>query len=208
MADIKKVAIFDFDGTLTKRDTLLPFLIHCFGISEVLIGLCFFSPFIISYLLKIYPNDLAKKKIIKYFFKDQKVNEIKKLATSFINTYSKKNLRKNVIKRLEWHKNKSHTIILISASLDIYVRLWGGKNKFDFIEGTILEHKNGIFTGEILGNNCYGIEKVKRLNNLFSKDFFNNEIYGYGDGDGDKYFLNLCTHKFWGKDLNLIKDYS
>jgi len=200
----KKIAIFDFDGTLTKGDTLISFLVYCFGIWKVLIGLFFLSPFIISYLLKLYSNDLAKKRLLKYFFKNQSVDEIKKLAENFINTNLEKYLRKNVIKRLKWHQNKGHTTILISASIDIYIRLWGLKYKFDFIECTGLEKKNELYTGQILGKNCYGIEKVNRLNKLFGKNFFDKEIYGYGDSDGYKIFLNLCTHKFSKKDLKSI----
>ena len=157
-----------------------------------------------SYLLKLYSNDLAKKRLLKYFFKNRSVDEIKKLAENFINNNLEKHLRKNVIKRLKWHQNKGHTTILISASIDLYIRLWGGKYKFDFIECTVLEKKNDLYTGQILGKNCYGIEKVNRLNDLFGKNFFDNEIYGYGDGDGDKFFLILCTHKFSKKDLKSI----
>ena len=204
MINSKKIAIFDFDGTLTKRDTLFSFLIFCFGTKKVFIGLFFLSPFIVSYLLKIYSNDLAKKRLLRYFFKNQSADKIKKLAEKFINNSFEKHLRKNVVKRLKWHQNKGHTTILISASIDLYIFLWGDKYKFDFIECTVLEQKNGLYTGEIKGNNCYGIEKVSRLKVLFGKNFFDNEIYGYGDGYGDKFFLELCTHKFFKKDLILI----
>ena len=76
------LAIFDFDGTITKRDTFLPFLFHTFGRVKTILGLLYNSPFILAFYLKIITNQYAKAKIIEYFFKN--------IDTYFINQHSKK----------------------------------------------------------------------------------------------------------------------
>ena len=56
------VAIFDFDGTLTKGDTFLPFLYYVFGKWKFFLSLLYTSPFILAFFLKLTSNQNAKKK--------------------------------------------------------------------------------------------------------------------------------------------------
>ena len=200
----KVVAIFDFDGTLTKGDTFLPFLYYSFGAYRTLFGLIYLSPFILAYLVKIISNDRAKSKMINFFLKNKDVAVINRNAIFYIDKKLEKYLRKNIINRLKWHQSKSHTTILISASLDVYVKPWANKLNFNFVEATKLVRDKNLFTGKIDGNNCYGKEKVRRLKKILGNDFSEYEVYGYGDGDGDKYFLELCDHKYFKNDIKEI----
>ena len=198
------IAIFDFDGTLTKGDTLLPFLFHCFGKWKVIFGLIYTSPYILGYVLHLISNHKAKGMIINYFFKKQKIDVIEKYGIKFVDEKIDRYLRPNIINRLRWHQNSGHLTVLISASLEVYFKSWAKKYSFNHAECTKLQTNADEYTGRILGKNCYGNEKVNRLFELFGNKLSNYEIYGYGDGRGDQKFLEKCEFKFYKKDLNSI----
>lgn len=201
MREKKAIAIFDFDGTLTKGDTFLPFLYHSFGRWKTMYGLLYNFPFIIAYLLKFVSNEYAKTKIINFFFKNKNVEAIRGYSQNFISEKLEYLLRENVVKRLKWHQNMNHITVLISASLDVYVKPWAKKFSFSYIESTELQVLNQMYTGRLNGKNCYGLEKVNRLNKIFMDDLKDYELYGYGDSKGDDFFLEICDHKFHKKDL-------
>ena len=99
------------------------FYFSAFGIIETFRGLLFNSIYIVAYLLKIIPNDIAKKNFI-IFFKNKNKTTIDEKARSFTQTKIDKYLRKNLIKRLKWHQRKGHKTILISASINTYIKMW------------------------------------------------------------------------------------
>jgi hypothetical protein len=57
---MKKIYAFDFDGTLTTRDTLLEFIRFVFGIRRMLFGFLIYSPLLILMKLRLYSNYKAK----------------------------------------------------------------------------------------------------------------------------------------------------
>ena len=198
------IAIFDFDGTITKGDTFLPFLYHCFGGRKFFIGLVYSTPFVLAYFLKLISNEYAKKKMIVFFFKDQDINNIKMQSELFIEKLLNKNYRNNIIERLLWHQKNNHTTILISASLDAYIKPWAKKFNFTFAESTELEKINGKYSGNIIGKNCYGEEKVTRIKKILDDDLNNYNIYGYGDSKGDDFFLDICDYKYPKNKLKYV----
>lgn len=202
----KIVAVFDFDGTLTNGDTFLPFLAHSFGLWKTTYGILYNLPFIIGYLIKIISNEYAKSKIIKFFLKNEDTNTIESYCQNFLNDKLDSMVNNKVFERLIWHQKKNHITILISASLKVYVEPWAKKYNFDYIEATELMLFNNKYTGLIKGKNCYGIEKVHRLKKILNDEFKEYELFGYGDGRGDKFFLNLCNHKFDKRKLSTLKN--
>jgi phosphatidylglycerophosphatase C len=197
----KVIAIFDFDGTITKGDTFLPFLFHSFGIWRTLWCLTYCSPFLFAYMINLVTNHHAKEKMIYFLFNKLDIKKLKLISQKFVEHKLEKHLRNNVLDRLKWHQKHNHITVLISASLDIYINPWAKKFNFSFVESTKLEKHKNIYTGKINGNNCYGIEKVNRLENIFQKTFSNYHTYGYGDSVGDKFFIDLCDFKYYKDDL-------
>lgn len=192
----KTVAIFDFDGTITKGDTFIPFLYHCFKGWKFFVGLIYTAPFVIAYFFKLISNEYAKKKMILFFLKGEDISKISLQSEIFIEELCNKHYRDNIIERLLWHQKNNHTTILISASLDIYIKPWAKKFNFTFAEATELEKINGKYSGNIIGKNCYGLEKVNRMKKILGDDIKSYNIYGYGDSKGDDFFLDLCDHKY------------
>ena len=87
------------------------------------------------------------------------------------------------------------SIIIVSASAENWLQQWCMANDLSLI-GTRLETTNGLLTGKIAGRNCYGNEKVNRINTGFDLSQY-DEIFCYGDTKGDKLMLQLATFSFY-----------
>ena len=61
---------------------------------------------------------------------------------------------------------------------------------------TQLETINDKLTGNIAGKNCNGEEKATRIRSIYNLAEF-DEIYCYGDSNGDKQMLALGTKTFY-----------
>ena len=197
----KVIAIFDFDGTITKGDTFLPFLIHSFGIWKTSFNFIRSFPYLLAYALNLISNHYAKEKIIGIFFKGFDITKLKLISEKFVEQKLDKHLKRNMINRLIWHQSQNHITVLISASLSVYIEPWAKKYNFSFVESTFLDGSENVYNGKIKGKNCYGMEKVYRLKNIFNDNLKKYNTYGYGDSNGDKLFIDLCDFKYFKNDL-------
>ena len=72
------IAFFDFDGTITTKDTLLEFIKFTKGTPSFLTGFLLNSPYLVAYKLNLIPNQRAKEKVMQYFFKNTPLDEFQK----------------------------------------------------------------------------------------------------------------------------------
>ena len=190
-----KLAIFDFDGTITTDDSLLKFIRFVVGDRRFLLGLVVLSPMLVLYKLKLIPNYKAKQYMLSWFFKGMSKDAFLKVANEYSLVHIDKILRPKAIEKINWHKNQGHKVVVVSASIECWLRPWCEKNGLELI-ATKLEIKDDIVTGKLLSKNCYGVEKVNRIKEIYNlKDF--EYIYSYGDSSGDKQMLELAHEKFY-----------
>ena len=190
-----KIAFFDFDGTITKDDSFLKFIRFVVGDFRFIVGFVFLLPILILYKLKIIPNHKAKEIVLRYFFKGCKEEEFKKVANEYSLVHIDKILRPKAIEKINWHKNQGHKVVVVSASIECWLRPWCERNNLELI-ATKLEIKDDIVTGKLLSKNCYGVEKVNRIKELYDLKNF-DYIYAYGDSSGDKQMLEIAHEKFY-----------
>jgi len=191
------VAAFDFDGTLTQGDSLLPFLIFAAGWPRFLAGMILLSPQILGYLIGLIRNDIAKQRVLDYFFGGLENRELQFVAAKFSAEKLPKLLRPEAVKRLEWHRQQGHTCVLISASLQDYLIPWARRNGFKHvIASSLAKDEHDRILGELEGGNCYGAVKAERLLELMGpREGF--ELYAYGDSRGDRELLATADHAFF-----------
>ena len=191
----KKIAFFDFDGTITTDDSLLKFIRFVVGDRRFLLGLVVLSPMLVLYKLKLIPNYKAKQYMLSWFFKGMSKDAFLKVANEYSLVHIDKILRPKAIEKINWHKNQGHKVVVVSASIECWLRPWCEKNSLELI-ATKLEIKDDIVTGKLLSKNCYGVEKINRIKEIYNlKDF--EYIYSYGDSSGDKQMLELAHEKFY-----------
>jgi HAD superfamily hydrolase (TIGR01490 family) len=192
------VAVFDFDGTLTQRDTLLPFLKMLVGRWAFWWGLVVMSPILTAYTLKLIPNWWAKEGVLRYFLSGKEQTKVYQVARKFALQKIPTLLRPDALQRLQWHQAQGHQLVLVSASLEAYLIPWAEKMGFDMVAGTQLEVKHQRLTGRILGKNCYGQQKVERLRAVLG-ELSQYSIYAYGDSPGDRELLAVSNYPYYRK---------
>jgi phosphatidylglycerophosphatase C len=179
--DTRPVAFFDFDGTLTIGDTLMPFLKYVVGGPTYYAKLALLSPVLAAYFSKLLRNDIAKQIVLKQYLAGYHIDEIFQLGKSFSEEVIPTMLRPEGMKWLRWHQEQGHECVLVSASLDVYLTYWANNEKLTDVLCTSLEQsEEGRVTGRIGGVNCHGKEK---LNRICGWQACRNpvKIYAYGD---------------------------
>lgn len=191
------VAVFDFDGTLTTKDTLAEFIKFVKGSQAYYWGLVLCSPILLAYLLKLIPNDQAKQYLFSHFFKGMTYHEFERFGKKFSQRVDEI-VRKETFNKLALHKESGHLLYVVSASIEEWVKPWCLQNDIDVVLGTQVEVTNGVLTGRFSSKNCYGAEKVSRFIQLepHRKQYY---LYAYGDSSGDKEMLALADKATWVK---------
>ena len=100
--------------------------------------------------------------------------------------------------KLEYHLEHGHSIVLVSANLALYLNHWAKRHNIDHVIATEIEFKNGKCTGKLKTRNCYGVQKVIRINEyLKNKEAKYCYSYGYGNSHGDYELLNFVDEGFF-----------
>ena len=189
------IALFDFDGTITADDSLIKFIRFVVGDMKTLWGMIYLSPMLIAYKLKLIPNYKAKQIMLSYFFKGMSKGKFMQVANEYSLNHIKTILRPKAMEKIAWHKEQGHKIVVVSASIECWLKPWCDENNLALI-ATKLEIQNGIVTGKFLTENCYGIEKANRVQEQYSLSDYDH-IYAYGDSRGDKELLALADESFY-----------
>lgn len=186
----KVVAAFDFDGTITKADTFVPFLYRAFGRLWVYTAMTRLLPDVLMMPLGLSSRDRIKEKIIAALFAGEPCQRFDVIAAEYAESV-KRLYRPAAIERIIWHQKQGHRCVMVSASLDIYLHMVSQSLGFDNLLCTTLERCDGFFTGRLIGGNCRRREKVARLTALLG-DLSAWKIYAYGDSAGDEEMLGIA----------------
>lgn len=199
----EKIYCFDFDGTLTTKDTLLEMIKFAKGKTRFLLGFLLYSPILVLMKLHLFPNWKAKQLIFKHFFGGMTIEDFDELCVNFAmkNLYL---LRFPGIARIQEAQRKRERVFVVSASIDNWVRPFFAFQNLDCVEvlGTQIEVVDGKVTGRFQTNNCYGEEKVHRICEALTQTIENGkgastlsfdrtqyDIEAFGDSQGDKEML-------------------
>jgi len=189
------ISFFDFDGTITTGDSLIKFIHFVVGDVKFIWGMALLSPMLIAYKLKLIPNYKVKQYMLSYFFKGMSEEKFMQVANEYSLNHIKTILRPKAMEKIAWHKEQGHKIVIVSASIECWLKPWCDRNGLDLI-ATKIEMKDGIVTGMLLTKNCYGIEKVNRVYEIYNLSEYDH-IYAYGDSRGDKELLELANDSFY-----------
>ena len=192
---LNKISLFDFDGTITTDDSLIKFIRFVVGDVKAAWGMLLLSPMLITYKLKLIPNYKAKQWMLSYFFKGMDEKQFLKDAEEYSLNHIDKMLRPKAMEKIAWHIEQHHKVVVVSASMECWLKPWCNKNGLDVI-ATKIEIKDGMVTGNFLCQNCYGIEKANRVKEAYDLSDY-DYIYAYGDTRGDKELLALADESFY-----------
>ncbi|QJC57829.1 putative phosphatase [Polaromonas vacuolata] len=195
------VAAFDFDGTLTRHDTFVPFLIRGLGWPRFawVIFLCL--PWLIGFALRVVSNHKAKQKLMLLALKGRTMAQMKDWTQRWLAKDFWHQLRPDAMAQLLAHQQAGHCCVMVSASPDIYLREVAQQLGFDHLICTEMAVKNGVFNGLMQSPNCHGEQKVVRLKAWLALRFEVPleaiELHAYGDTYGDKPMLRMAAHAWY-----------
>lgn len=191
----QRIAFFDFDGTITTKDTLLEFIKFSKGTLPFYIGFAFNSPWLVAYRAKLISNQTAKERVLTWFYKKTPLGDFQQTCENFGRTMIPGLIRPKALEEIESLKQKGFEVVIVSASPENWLRTWAEQIGAKLLS-TRLETTNSILTGKIMGKNCHGEEKVRRIREAYDLTGY-TDIYTYGDTSGDKPMLALGTHSFY-----------
>ena len=189
---MKKIYAFDFDGTLTNKDTLIEFIRYAKGSMALGLGFLRYAHLLVMMKLGLYPNYKAKQKVFAHFFKDTTLDDFNALCKAFAASSSHL-LRPNAIEAINHAIKEGSEVLIVSASIDNWVQPFFPQVK---VVGTQIEVIDGKLTGRFLSKNCYGQEKVNRILSLYPnrQDY---HLTAYGDSRGDKEMLAFADESYF-----------
>ena len=192
---MKKIAFFDFDGTITTKDTLLELIKYQKGKARFYTGFLINAPVLAALKLKLVSNQFAKEKVLRYFFKGMELSSFQKACDEFTTEKLPAIIRPGAIAEIKKLQELGVEVTIVSASAENWIKKWSDKIGVRLI-ATQLETIDKQLTGKVKGKNCNGEEKVIRIRSAYDLSQY-DEIYTYGDSSGDKAMLALATKAFY-----------
>lgn len=189
MSPHKQIAVFDFDGTITRKDTLIEFLHSTHG-NRFYLRFASLLPMLLLYKIGLIRNDRAKQIILRNFYKGWPIERFDQACADFVQSIR---IRPMAIASLQKHLSNGDSVVIVSASPENWVRIWALANGVEMVLGTQLEvDDDKRITGRFTSPNCYGAEKVHRLCKTFPQllcDRSAIHLTAYGDSRGDRELL-------------------
>jgi len=203
------IAAFDVDNTLTVRDCVVPFMRSVAGTGRLARVAMSDIRGTLRFVFR-RDRDALKQKFVKGIFAGRTAAEIENLGVQFASKVADGWLREDVSRRLRWHQVQGHVVILVSASLGVYLHPLGDLLEVDAVLCTELEVVNGVFTGQLLGPNCRGAEKVSRIRHWCEESGFavDDLVFAYGDSAGDTQMLEAFTNPTWVSKVDIEMEVS
>ncbi len=189
-----KLAIFDFDGTLTLRDTTFGFVFYYAGYTKAFASLLSIIPYFLLAITGQLKMQAVKEKFFEIIFGGCSVSDLQKRGDDFAANEIPKILHPAVYAEMKKLQSQGFEILILSASCSVWLKRWCEKEKVQLICSE-LEISNGCFTGKLKGKNCYGKEKVMRLNKAYELDKI-NEVVAYGNHPSDLHYMKLAGQAF------------
>jgi HAD superfamily hydrolase (TIGR01490 family) len=189
------LVLFDFDGTITTKDTLIEFVLFYRGRKQYLFGMFLLAPILALFVAKLIPNWKAKQHFLSHHFKGEKISTFNSRCLEFTRKILPGLIRPQALKAIEDYRKQNVTVAVVSASAENWVKPWCDANGLICL-ATKLEVKDGAITGQLSGRNCYGDEKVCRIKEHFNIADY-QEVIAYGDSSGDKEMFELAHKTFY-----------
>jgi phosphatidylglycerophosphatase C len=189
------LALFDFDGTVTSRDSL--FEIIRFGKNPIVFYavLIILSPVLALRLVRLISAGVAKETLLRFFFGGMPASVFKSFCETFCAKRLPEILRKEAMVKISEHLALGHRVLVVSASAQDWIEPWCNTVGVECI-ATRLQVYNDCITGRLASPNCNGEEKVRRILEVLNPTDY-GPVYAYGDTAGDRSMMALADFAFF-----------
>ncbi len=189
----RPLVAFDFDGTLTSRDSFTAFLRWRFGARAYAAGLLALAPDAARYVLDRDRGRL-KAAAVKRFLAEMPRQELEAWAQTFASEQGRALLRPDALRAWRrWAADGARLVIVTASPETLVAPIARGLGAELLIATKLAFDAAGRVTGDLDGANCRGPEKARRLREAFGDDV--RLEAAYGDTDGDKEMLTLAEEQ-------------
>lgn len=188
---VRTLVLFDFDGTITYKDTLFEIIKYIKGKRLFYAGILRLFPILCLYKAKLIAAKRTKERVLTHFFKGMDYGVFVTKCDRFGRDRLPALIRREALESLDRHKQAGDEVYVVSASAEEWLKAWCSDFGINYI-ATRLEVKGNKLTGKIDGENCNGIEKVNRIRETIDLSCYQN-IIAYGDTAGDRPMLQFAT---------------
>ena len=188
---MRRIFLFDFDGTITSKDSFILFTYFSVDFSKFLeywVHAIYFLTF------KTKTKSEVKEFFFIKYFENFKEEDFNKICHEFILKYFKKIVKQSFLDYiLKLHDNDR--VVVVSASIKYYLEPWCKEMNFELL-CTELETMDSKITGRFSTPNCNYNQKVERINDLVNLEEF-SKVYVFGNSEGDYDMMSLGTKSFY-----------
>ncbi|HEX6867033.1 MAG TPA: HAD-IB family hydrolase [Caulobacteraceae bacterium] len=187
------IVAFDFDGTITARDSYTAFLRWRAGGWRYFVGMVRLAPAALSYLFH-RDRGRIKAEATKEYLSGVPRETLEEETLAFAREMAQGLLRQDAVSTFRWWRERGATVVIVTASPDVVVAPFARALGAHALLGTQLEYDaNDRVTGAFACLNCRGDEKVNRLKAHFGEDV--RLAAAYGDTSGDHAMLKIAEEK-------------
>lgn len=186
------LALFDFDGTITTRETFPDFLRHAIPRRRLAFGRVLFAPLVIAYKFGLMPVHALRAALVRYTFGGVPRADVAAAGAAFAADVLPALVRPDMHARIAWHLARGDTVIVVSGGLDLYLAPWCDAQGIAWLCSSLADC-DGRLTGRYAGAQCVADEKVRRVREHYDLAHY-DAIHAYGDTHEDIALLRLADH--------------
>ena len=189
---MRNLALFDFDGTITTGDTFIPFLRAAVRPYRAVATAVALSPVSIGYYAGLVSGPRVRPLYVRLGLKGENARDVRSIGNRYASQSLPALVRRDAMDRIDWHRRRGDEVVVVSASLDVYLEPWCRAHGL-LVICTVLEEQEGMLTGRYVNGDCSGSEKARRVRVRYLLDRY-SMIYAYGDSSEDREMLAMA-HK-------------
>ncbi|MCE7031420.1 HAD-IB family hydrolase [Lysobacter sp. GX 14042] len=189
------LALFDFDGTITTRETMPDFMYAAVRPGRQRLAKLLVLPLVLGYKAGLVSGVAIRAVICFLGFWRVPGDELEVRGRRFAGEFLPGVLRPTAMERIAWHKARGDTVVVVSGGLDVYLRPWCREQGLELL-CSLLEQRGGRLTGRYLGAQCVRAEKARRVMARFPPERF-DRVFAYGDTPEDRELLALAHEPHW-----------
>ena len=186
------LALFDFDGTLTTRETFPAFMRYAVVRPRLLAGGVLLAPVVFGYRRGWVAGNPTRASIVQMGLRGVDAERLRAQGAAFARDVLPGVLRPEAMARLAWHRQRGDRVVVVSGGLDVYLAPWCADQGVELL-CSVLAERGGRITG-YAGPQCVGEEKVRRVHALCDPQAY-AAIHAYGDTHEDLAMLAMAHHR-------------